>query len=265
MKSIRIDSAEELLSRLNSFPNNFIYRGHSSSNWKLESTLERILGKRWGAANARMFEERSLKLFQSKYHLYNQYEHVPKTKLAWLSVMQHYGVPTRLLDFTESPYMALFFALESYNPFSSGDLAIYAIDYAALMDQSLGYIKRMDSKFCETRQSTQNKQDEVFDEIVDRFNYNIIWNTEPFELNARIDRQLGSFLVCGNLEEKLEDAIRQEIYQSCDMAKLIIAGALYENVYALLRKMGISAKSIYGDLAGLAKSIRMEMLVYAVP
>ncbi len=39
---------------------------------------------------------------------------------------------------------------------------------------------------------------------------------------------------------------------------------LYENVYVALRKMSINSKSIYGDLGGLAKSIRMELQSYTL-
>jgi hypothetical protein len=46
--------------------------------------------------------------------------------------------------------------------------------------------------------------------------------------------------------------------------KYIVPYEIYENIYALLRKMNINAKTIYGDLGGLAKSIKMDMQVHAI-
>lgn len=257
-----IYTTEELIQFLNALPNHFVFRGQADSSWKLESTLERVIGKNWSAESATKFEEHSYNEFRSKYHIYNQNEHTPSSKLSWLSVMQHYGVPTRLLDFTESPYVALYFALESYSPLSGRDFSIYAIDYTAVMEKSIDFIKQKDTKFHETRNSIQTRRDKIFDEVVDRFSYDIIWITEPIELNARMDRQTGTFLVSGNREKTIESLITSDTYKSCVLTKLVITHSLYESVYALLRKMSINSKSIYGDLSGLAKAIKMELQVY---
>lgn len=195
---IRIESTEDLIEQLNRLPNNFFYRGHASAKWRLESSLERVLGTRWNDELARKFEDVSLLRFQSKFHLYDRENTKPDSKLAWLALMQHYGVPTRLLDFTESPFVALYFSLEAFNLNSKDDLAVFAIDYRALMDQSISVLIAKDSAFRETRQTLYDKQDKVFDEIVDRFSYDIAWTAEPKQLNARLDRQAGSFLVSGN-------------------------------------------------------------------
>lgn len=260
----KIKDSEDLIHSLNNLPNNFIFRGHADSSWKLESTLERVIGKKWSTDQARDFEDYSLNLFKSKYHIYNGSEHEPKSKLAWLSIMQHYGVPTRLIDFTESPYVALYFALEAYNPLLKNDLAVYAIDYNSIMDESLAYISRRDSSFKKNRRDIIGKQDELFDDVVDRFSYEVVWITEPLELNARIDRQAGTFLISGDKEKRIENLLSCEMYKNVQMIKFIIPSDMYQNIYALLRKMNINAKTIYGDLSGLAKSIKMDMQVHAI-
>lgn len=259
-----IQDSEHLIRSLNELPNNYIYRGHADSSWKLESTLERTIGERWSSEIACRFEDHYLNLFKSKYHIYNGGEHEPKSKLAWLSVMQHYGAPTRLIDFTESPYVALYFALEAYNPLLKNDLAVYAIDYASIMDESLKYISKRDSGFKKSRNEIAGLQDELFDDVVDRFSYEVVWITEPLELNARIDRQSGTFLISGDKEKRIEALLASDMYKNVSVLKFVIPYFIYENIYALLRKMNINAKTIYGDLGGLAKSIKMDMQVHAI-
>ncbi|PPD39906.1 MAG: FRG domain-containing protein [Methylobacter sp.] len=264
MTEIEINSTAELIERLNNLPNHFFYRGHANADWGLQSSLERIIGNKWSSEEAKKFEELSFIQFKPKFHLYDNENVIPETKLAWLSIMQHYGVPTRLLDFTESPYVALYFALEAYDPHSNHDLAIFALDYKGIMDCSIGHISSKDEEFKETRSSVLEKQDEIFEKIVDRFSYDIIWIAEPKQLNARLDRQAGSFLLSGNRSLKIQDVLDSKPYENVTMYKYRINHSLYTGIFALLRKMNITSKSLYGDLDGLARSIKMQMQVYSV-
>lgn len=263
MTEINITSTDQLLREINSLTNNYIYRGHASCNWKLESTLERTLGDKWDNVTVSKFEQYALERFRPKFHLYDRENAAPQSKLAWLSIMQHYGAPTRLLDFSESPYVALYFALEDYQPHLKDDFALFAIDYSALMEKSIDYIKRNDSKFTETRETVSSRQDMIFEEVVDRFSYEIAWVTEPTKLNVRLDRQSGCFLVSGDKGTRISQILDSTLYSGCDFRKYRIDHSLYTGIFALLRKANLTSKNIYGDLQGLAKSIKMELQVYA--
>lgn len=263
MKTIQLSSIEELIHAINSLPNHYIYRGHSNASWKLETTLNRALGTKFERDFAEKAERFSLDNFSARFHLYDRENNEPHSLLEWLSLMQHYGVPTRLLDFTSSPYAALYFGIEGYNFQALPEMALYCIDYTGLMNKSIELIKAEDSLFNETRQSIHKKSDAVFDEFIDRFNRDILWVTEPDKLNVRIDRQAGCFLVSGNKGISIEQLLERPSYSDVDARKYILPGSLAENIFALLRKMNISGKSIYGDLGGLARSLALEIRIYA--
>ncbi|MEL7500657.1 MAG: FRG domain-containing protein, partial [Planctomycetota bacterium] len=195
--------------------------------------------------------------------LYDSENKPPDSKLAWLSTMQHYGVPTRLVDFTESPYVALYFAMEDFQIDRGDDMVIFAIDYRSHLKASIDFIGSKDSGFKETTTTYSEKQDEIFDKVVDRFSYDVLWITEPTFLNKRLDRQAGSFLLPGNTEHKIEDVLNDGKYANCKTHRLQIKSELHEQIFALLRKMNLTSKTLFGDVMGLAKSIKMEMQVYS--
>ena len=60
----------------------------------------------------------------------------------WLALMQHYGAPTRLLDFTWSPYVAAFFALER----TLGDGVVWAMNPARIDSGRAPKPARMDPR-----------------------------------------------------------------------------------------------------------------------
>lgn len=261
---IKIQSTEDLFRELNGLPNNYIYRGQSDAQWTLQPSLERLLQDPSKRDSLVKLETYSLRSFMSKFHLYDtENNQRPDSKLAWLAAMQHYGVPTRLLDFSESPYIALYFALESHTPLSHSDFALYAIDHSAVMQASIESIKVQIPEFNETRETVYLNRDKIFDKTIDRSSLDILWITEPRVVNTRVDKQAGTFLVSGNRKRTIDELIQDPIYKDCSIKKYIIPESFFDGIFAMLRKANITAKSMYGDLFGLAGSIRMELRVYS--
>ncbi len=267
MKDFFINDPKELVEVVNGFKNKFVFRGQANASWPLASSLERMLKPVWeqDSFDFKKYEDYTLKMFSGKYHLYSSDLTKPVSKLEILALMQHYGAPTRLVDFTQSPYLALYFAMETYNPLDGNDFALFAVDWTSLMKRSLEKLRELDNKFDHDLDSLEEKKDEVFDDLIDRFTHELLWVTEPKIINRRLDLQAGSFLTSINLRTKIEDAMMNPIYSDIEMVKYHISSSLYETVYVLLRKANITSKSIYGDLEGLGRSVRMELAAYARP
>ena len=261
MKNVTINSIDELIVIINTYPNNFAFRGQACFDWGLQSSLERVVPRR---ENRRAFEERSLEQFRSKFKVYSRDLEMPEKKLSWLSLMQHHGVPTRLLDFTTSPYVALYFAIENLNPMMNQNLALYAIDYTALVEKSCQYVLSRDLSF-EEYSGSQNfykKCEDAFDKFLDNRSHDVLWFVDPVQLNNRLEKQAGTFLVTGSFNKSIEELLELDIYNSVSMEKICISQKFYKNIYALLRKVNIGPKNIYGDMHGLAMDIQLEMRVF---
>jgi hypothetical protein len=124
-----------------------LYRGHRCYEWKLESRLERVLqeyAERWDPHKlgtmqssagdpetdqwARDEEIRLTQYFQRNAARFDV-PNLPEAwdRLGWWELMQHHGAPTRLMDWTLSPFVALWFALEGHKA-GSGDMALWIYD-----------------------------------------------------------------------------------------------------------------------------------------
>jgi hypothetical protein len=132
---------------LSSGGNSTLYRGHRRFDWKLQSSLERALllhaercderkyqimqsmsrdedTESW-AANVELRLTRTFRINAERYEIAD----LPASwdKLGWWEVMQHHGAPTRLMDWTLSPFVALWFALDGHED-DSGDMALLIYD-----------------------------------------------------------------------------------------------------------------------------------------
>src|SRR5215213_9347505 len=126
MDDMRVTSWMELLQALYGFPqtkhhryrSDFVYRGLADQSWGLETSLKR-LGRHAGAV-----EKPLLRSFRK----YAEPGSIPADTL-WvrLTVAQHHGLPTRLLDWTISPKVAIHFATAEEQHYDK-DGVIWCID-----------------------------------------------------------------------------------------------------------------------------------------
>jgi hypothetical protein len=90
----------------------WIFRGQENSQWSLLTRLQRVL-QRHAPADGIMidWENSAIGFFKRQVRVHLASLHADTDIVGWLALMQHYGAPTRLLDWTLSPFVACYFAL----------------------------------------------------------------------------------------------------------------------------------------------------------
>src|SRR3954465_4220412 len=112
---------EPINEELNRFPPQSVYRGMIDVGYDLEPGLLRV-GEHFATVEQLLFND------------FRQYAHRDASPGSsfwnWLAVAQHRGLPTRLLDWTYSPFVALHFATSNLGAGPSGENAvIWAVNY----------------------------------------------------------------------------------------------------------------------------------------
>jgi len=124
-----------------------VYRGQQEYDWQLECKLSRALrdeAQAGGPINNELMESmvvdadfnrhvdevetRLLRAFMEQSKGLTLPDLPARTdRLAWWELMQHHGAPTRLLDWTRSPFIGLWFAFSDQGDYD-GDAALWSFD-----------------------------------------------------------------------------------------------------------------------------------------
>jgi FRG domain-containing protein len=103
----------------NSYGQRCWYRGHSKASYRLSPTAHRRLTEE---------QERNVNAeFRARAGLRHSSAPPGGNWAAWLALAQHYGLPTRLLDWTFSPLIAAYFAVADRDPHESEPATIWAL------------------------------------------------------------------------------------------------------------------------------------------
>lgn len=172
-----------------------------------------------------------------------------------LFLMQHYGVPTRLLDWTESPSIALFFALTSANPNQTTDCTVWTLCPYKLNRATFSHLGST---------SANSGARSVNDPVIQGYKPGNISNAHPAAIygihnSPRIVAQRGSFTVQGNDLTPINQIYSASTTWPQDtITRIDIPHSSIKPILNMLVNTGITDASIYPDLGGLAKEIRRK-------
>lgn len=203
-------------------------------------------------------------LIDLEWKLLNDYRHqappfkpsIPEQDIELLFIMQHYRVPTRLLDWTENPFIALFFATENAREEKEGselDAAIWIIDPVELNKRTFPNRANSDRILGAYAKDLQG--------LLPAPNVDGIDITTPCAIygihnTPRIVAQRGSFVLYGRDTSSMENQGALRLIEDGALRKIVVAGASKREIFAHLFNMGISDSVVYPDLDGLSREIR---------
>ena len=132
-----------------------VFRGQENAEWEITSTFERTYKGTFFPVDKdrelflRIKELDSIASFKRDAMQYLEQE--PHDACEWLSLMRHYGAPTRIVDFTESPFVALHFALSDNSESAFAVWSLPANDGYWARKIAKASSKRIDSSVTETQ------------------------------------------------------------------------------------------------------------------
>lgn len=205
-----------------------------------------------------MWERWLLGEFRRHAHRYITPNVDPSDLMRCLALMQHHGAPTRLLDFTYSWYIGLYFAIEDADP--DTHCGIWAVDanwcWSRAKDELPSpLVQRIEED------GTRGKTPSIQTEILNAKKLRVVPDNSFF-LDERLAVQQGVFLVPLDLTRPFMDNLifdsqghkdHVHLYEICCSVEFL------KDAFAQLQRMNINRGSLFPGLDGFAKSLQTRI------
>jgi hypothetical protein len=231
------------------------FRGQQREYWALSPTLFREYG---GQARIREdnIEDELREEFIVRAPIFSESTEAVRDDWEWYFLMQHYGAPTRLLDWTEGALLALYFAVRDNPGFY--DAAVWALDPYALNDRAINKPEVIPPSASGLHEADRRR---VRPWLPERFRKGPVLPDKPLAVvpthtARRISTQRSCFTVHGKDAHGLDRLVAKRIEPL--VVKIIIPSFRVISVRRELESAGIDETTIFPDLEGLSRSLRAK-------
>ncbi|WKG30179.1 FRG domain-containing protein [Priestia aryabhattai] len=180
--------------------------------------------------------------------------------------MQHYGIPTRLIDITSGPLIALFFAVQNSDNTDDGYVYLYSQQQHDLDSRNVRLLSLLVTLENYEIENIQQNYENEFGETISKEEIlalaqetSFVQQEEGFrELNPRLFNQEGTFAICGN--EVVDGKIQRQLKTLDSVEPLIIVKIPYEYKASIKRELdekhAINEAFIYPELPSVASYLK---------
>lgn len=218
----------------------YIYRGQGYSSWELESTIDRVV--RFPKSPKRATHLRKFQLAVRGRRGPNPPDFDDENE--WWALGQNHGLLTPLLDWTESPFVALFFAMVNARSEKGTNCCVWALS------EDTAFIKSLEIQSDETIEPIEGRKPIV--EIIRPMS----------DENSRLVSQRGLFTRSPNnvdIEEWIKEHYEGE--NVMQLIKIVIPKKEVVKCLRYLNRMNINHATLFPDISGASHFCNMELQI----
>ena len=245
LKSARdlVDRWEELVERE---PGMYMFRGHGKADWHLVPSVGRMYEQvkdsyeGWSVVEAQLVSD-----FRKYSRQFVGQE--PRGWIEWLVMVQHHGLPTRLLDWTTNPLKGLFFAVDDPKHWEE-DGRLWAFDSRGYWD--VGPEKEVGSGFAGWVEAVRDEHTSSVEAFY------------PDHVDARVIAQESCFTKFPFPKEfvaipPLETLVPYGLKKG-QLHEFRVPRGAKVGIRRELGQLGVCFRTLFPDLDGLATSLRRD-------